>query len=363
MRVLYVDLEREWRGGQSQALLTLRGLRERGLQVELVAARDSPLEVRSMQARITVHDVPRLGLLAWAAAAIGGLLAGNRFDLVHLNEPHALTAAWLAGAHKKLPLLLSRRIGFPLRRGWVSRARYASVERFIANSRNVAQSLIDCGIAPERISVVNEGVEIPPLPSPERKSSARSHWGVKDGEFLFGCVSVFVPEKGQRHLIEALAAVRKSHHEARLLLAGDGECSGELAALTNKLGQSEAVLFPGFVNDVSGVYDALDAFVFPSEFEGLGTALQSAMAAGLPSVSTNRGALAEVVEHERTALVVQPDGKEFASAMLRVMTDASLRKKLGEAGRREVQERFSAARMVDGTIQVYEDVFEKRCKS
>ena len=47
--------------------------------------------------------------------------------------------------------------------------------------------------------------------------------------------------------------------------------------------------------------------------------------------------------------------------MLRVMTDASLRKKLGEAGRREVQERFSAARMVDGTIQVYEDVFEKRC--
>jgi len=73
--------------------------------------------------------------------------------------------------------------------------------------------------------------------------------------------------------------------------------------------------------------------------------------------------LAEVVEHERTALVVQPDGKEFASAMLRVMTDASLRKKLGEAGRREVQERFSAARMVDGTIQVYEDVFEKRCKS
>ena len=359
MRVLYVDLEREWRGGQSQALLTLLGLREREVQVELVAARDSPLATRSLEAGITVHGVPRLGLRAQAAAKIRGLLAHQSFDIAHLNEPHALTAAWLARAHKKLRLLLSRRIGFPLRRGWVTRARYAAVERFVANSKNVAKSLIDCGIAPERISIVNEGVEIPPLPSTERRKSVRNHWGVKQDEFLFGCVSVFVPEKGQRHLIEALATVRKSHPEARLLLAGDGQCRGELEALAKRLGQSRAVIFPGFVNDVAKVYDALDAFAFPSEFEGLGTALQAAMVAALPSISTRRGGLAEVVDREGTTLVVEPNGKEFAGAMLRLMGDADLRKELSEAGRRDVQERFSAARMVDGTIQVYESVIEK----
>ena len=360
MRVLYVDLEREWRGGQSQALLTLLGLRERELRVELVAAQDSPLAIRSREAGIPVHGVARLGLRARAASKIRGLLAHESFDLAHLNEPHALTAAWLAGAHKKLPLLLSRRIGFPLRRGWATRERYAAVERFVVNSKNVAQSLIVCGIAPERISIVNEGVQIPALPSPERRKSARNHWGVQNNEFLFGCVSVFVPEKGQRHLIEALASVRESHPEARLVLAGDGQCRGELEALAKQLEQSEAVIFPGFVNDVASVYDALDVFAFPSEFEGLGTALQAAMAAGLPSISTSRGALAEVVDRDRTALVVEPNGKEFAAAMLRLITDADLRKKLSEAGRHEVQERFSAERMVDGTIQVYEDVLEKR---
>lgn len=360
MRVLYVDLEREWRGGQSQALLTLLGLRERELHVELVAPCHSPLATRSREGGITVHDVARLGLRARGAATIRGLLANHAFDLAHLNEPHALTAAWLAGVHKKLPLLLSRRIGFPLRKGWVTRARYAAVERFVANSKNVAQSLMDCGIARERISIVNEGVEIPQLPSPERRSSARNHWGVKDHEFLFGCVSVLVPEKGQRHLIEALASVREPHPEARLLLAGEGPCRGELQALAKRLGQSEAVIFPGFVNDVARVYDALDAFAFPSEFEGLGTALQAAMAAGLPSISTSRGALAEVVDRDRTALVVEPNGKEFAGAMSRLMTDTDLRKKLSEAGRREVQDRFSSERMVDGTIQVYEDVLDKR---
>src|SRR6266403_5197020 len=240
MRVLYVDLEREWRGGQSQALLTLCGLRERGHEVELLAARDSPLANRAAEAGVTVHQVPRLGLRGWTAVEMRKLTARKRFELVHLNEPHALTAAWLARAHARVPLLLSRRIGFPPQRNAVSQARYRAVERFLANSKDVAQSLVDSGIAAERISIVNEGVEISPLRTLEQRGSARKRWGVRDSEFLFGCVSVFVPEKGQRHLIEALPLVRALHPEARLLLAGDGACRAELEALTRRLGQTEA---------------------------------------------------------------------------------------------------------------------------
>jgi glycosyltransferase involved in cell wall biosynthesis len=360
MRVLYVDLEREWRGGQSQAWLTLRGLRERGHEIKLLAARGSPLATRSAATGITVHQVARLGLRAWAAGALRTLVAKGGFDLVHLNEPHALTAAWLARAHARLPLLLSRRIAFPLRKNWVSQARYGAVEKFIANSENVAQSLIVSGIAAERISIVNEGVEIPPLPTSDQRNSARKHWGVKENEFLFGCASVFVPEKGQRHLIEGLAQVRAAHPEARLLLAGDGASRGKLEALAKRLEETGSILFPGFVEDVGRVYAALDAFVFPSEFEGLGTALQAAMAVALPSISTKRGALAEVVDHERTALVAEPEGKELAAAMLRILEDQELRKRLGAAGRREIEQRFSAARMVENTVRVYEEVLRER---
>ena len=360
MKVLYVDLEREWRGGQSQALLTLRGLRERGHDVELLGAQDAPLARRASEAGIAVHQVPRFGLRGWAARALRVLLAKNQFEIVHLNEPHALSAAWLAGASRRVPLVLSRRIGFPLQKSSISQARYRAVERFLANSKDVAKSLINSGIAAERISIVNEGVEIAPPPTAEQRKSAREHWGISEKEFLFGCVSVLVPEKGQRHLIEALPAVRAIHPEARLILAGDGACRAELEALTKQLGQSEAVFFPGFVNNVAQVYDALDAFVFPSEFEGLGTALQTAMAAGLPSISTNRGALAEVVDPERTALVREPDGKQFAAAMLRVLDDPKLRQSLGAAGRLEIEQRFSAARMVENTIRVYEEVLRKR---
>ena len=362
MRILYADLEREWRGGQSQALLTLQGLVRANHQVELVAAERSPLAQRAEQLGIPVHASPRFGLRAWAAQAMARLsarAAGEPFALAQLNEPHALTAAWLAGLHRRMPLLLSRRIGFPLQENWVSQARFRAVERFVANSDDVAKSLVKSGIARERISVVNEGVSIPELPNSEVRARARKRWGIGDAEFLFGCVSVFVPEKGQRHIIEALSVVRRKYSQARLILAGDGACRGELESLAKRLEQQDAVLFPGFVNDVEEVYAALDAFVFPSEFEGLGTALQTAMAMALPSISTARGALGEVVDDQGTALVVEPNAQEFAQAMLLLMDSPELRGRLGAAARKEVIERFSAERMVANTIQVYEDVLSK----
>ena len=65
------------------------------------------------------------------------------------------------------------------------------------------------------------------------------------------------------------------------------------------------------------------------------------------------------MDGDRTALVVEPNGKEFAVAILRLINDAALRKQLSEAGRREVKERFSAGRMVENTIAVYQDILEK----
>jgi L-malate glycosyltransferase len=362
MRVLFVDLEREWRGGQSQALLFIQGLRDNGHEVKLLAAQNSPLSQRSARKGIPVHQVARFGLRAWAARAMRRLIAEGRFNLVHLNEPHAVTSAWMAGAHAKLPLLFSRRIGFPLQTNWVSRRRYRAIDRFLPNCNEVAHSLLEAGIAPERMTVVHEGVELPPPIKPETRLTARKQWGVKEDEFLFGCASVLVPEKGQRHVIEALPQVREKFPQARLLLAGDGRCRAELGSLANQLKQDDAVIFAGFVENVEQVYAALDAFVFPSEIEGTGTALQAAMAWGLPCISTARGGLNEVVENERTAIVVEPDGKEFGRAMIRLLGDEALRKRLGEAGRCEIEKRFSAEQMVKNTIRVYEDVLTKRRK-
>jgi glycosyltransferase involved in cell wall biosynthesis len=250
----------------------------------------------------------------------------------------------------------SRRIGFPLQRNWVSSARFRALDRFVANSRDVARSLVESGFPADRIAIVNEGVEIPERVSNEQRSAARKRWDVAQGEFLFGCASAFVPEKGQRHVVEALRILREKFPNSRALLAGEGSCLAEVRHLAARLDLQQAVLLPGFVTDMPEFYAALDAFVFPSEFEGLGTALQAAMAYGLPVISTTRGALGEVVEDGRTAIVAEPNASSFAAAMAGLMADSRLQKRLGDAGRIEVIERFSADRMVANTLAIYEEL-------
>ena len=88
---LIVDLETEWRGGQSQALLLLRGLYERGHAAELIAPRGSSLLHRARKEGIYVHSVSRKMMRVSAAAKIRSVLSDGRIDLVHVNESHALT--------------------------------------------------------------------------------------------------------------------------------------------------------------------------------------------------------------------------------------------------------------------------------
>src|SRR6478609_7483619 len=114
VKPLLVDLETAWRGGQNQALLLLKGLRDRGHQPELVAATNSALGQRAAAAGIPVHYVSRGFFRLAAALKIRQLLASSRFDLVHANEAHAVSAAWLAGTHKRAPFVIWRRVGYPI---------------------------------------------------------------------------------------------------------------------------------------------------------------------------------------------------------------------------------------------------------
>ncbi len=250
---LYVDLEQEWRGGQNQALLTLRGLRARGHAAELVAVGECPLARRAQAEGIPVHAVGPRARRFQSALLLRRLLTQRRFDLLHANEPHALTAAWLARAHHRLPLVASRRVAYPLQRNSLALARYRAARRILAISRFVAESVVASGLPTKQVEIVYEGVEVPPLPSVEARRVARRRWGVGGDETLVGCVGYLLPEKGQRFLIRALPAVREHFPNCRLRLAGDGPCRARLGNLVRDLQLESAVHFAGFVEDVAQV--------------------------------------------------------------------------------------------------------------
>ena len=361
MRILFADLDREWRGGQSQSLLTVRGLRAIGHDAQLLSVRDSPLSRRAQDAGVPVHNVGRRARRVAAALLLRKLLSQQNYDVFHANEPHALTAAWLSGRQVNVPVVVSRRVAYPLPQRWLARKRYQTVQRIVAISHFVAKSVLDSGIPAEKLEIVYEGVEVPPSVTEEARLRARQRWGVSATEKLLGCVGYLLPEKGQEFALNALKAVRGKFPEARLLLAGDGACRPKLQSLAREQGLQGAVIFAGFVQDVSQVYAALDAFVFPSLAEPLGTSLLAAMAWGLPVLAVASGGVPEYVKDGVTGLLVtRPDPELLSASMLRLLGDNSLRMKLGQEARHEIESRFTAGRMVVDTIRVYESILANR---
>ena len=357
LNTLHVDLGRQWRGGQSQALNLIRGLQARGHAAELIALRGGPLARRAVAEGVRVTTVGRWATRFEAALALRRLIAERRYDIVHAHEAHALTAAWLAGAHGSLAVVASRRLAYPLQQNHFALARYRRAARILAISRFVAESVVASGVPGEKVAVVYDGVETPPLPAREERLRARARWNIAPQEPLLGCVGYLLAEKGQDFLVRALPAVRGEFPACKLLLAGGGPLRPSLERLAAELGVSDAVRFLGIVEDVTQVYAALDVFVFPSRAEPLGSSLLAAMAYGLPVVAGAGGAVPEVIDHERNGLLVaDPEPPGLGEAMGRLLRDKELATRLGKAARETVVQRFTSDRMVEETLRNYQQL-------
>jgi len=331
------------------------GLKRRGHCAELVAVRDSAIALRAQAAGIRVHPISNSARRIGAARRLRQLLRERHFDLVHANEAHALTAAWLARSHRHVPLVAARRVVFPLSRSPISLARYRAAARILAISEAVRSELLAAGLDAQRIEVVPDGVEIPGPITPEARLHARERWGFRADETVVVCVGALTAEKGHALLIQAFAKLRREITMCRLLVAGEGSLRAQLERQARGLGS--AIIFAGFVRDVDSVYAAGDLFIFPSLEEGAGSSLLRAMTFGLPVLALARGGVAEIIEDGRTGVLMQEASAEaLAQAAARMLRDTALRERLTRAARETVASRYSADRMVDHTARIFEQL-------
>lgn len=357
MRPLIIDLGRDFRGGQDQALLLVRGLAARGHAPELIAVEASLLAERARKAGIPTHGVSRSWRRLGAARVIRRLVRERRADVIHASEPHGLTAVWLARAHRSVPVVVSRRVELPLSTDWLSRARYRAARRVMPVSNFVKESVLASGLPPESIETVFVGVEIPPRIAPAAREAARTRFGIAPDRICLANVAAFVPEKGHEVLLRAAAALRAQFPQIIVLLAGEGAGKAKLQEFAGQLGVGEAVKFAGFVPDVESVYAATDIFVFPSHQEPLAVAMLSAMAYALPVVAFARGGNPEAIENGMNGLLADDlSADALAATIARALSNPAEARCLGEAARETVISHFSADRMVEETLRVYEKV-------
>lgn len=166
--------------------------------------------------------------------------------------------------------------------------------------------------------------------------------------------------KGQDVLIEALPAIRRAVPSAHVRLVGaDGGASAAVAQRSRELGVESAVSFEGAVarEELPAVYASAAVCVVPSRFEAFGYTCVEAMACGRPVVASRVGGLAEIVEHEREGLLVAPeDPAALAAAVIRLLGDPALGRRLGAAARSGVLERFGAPAVAVRSAAAYAEI-------
>jgi glycosyltransferase involved in cell wall biosynthesis len=361
VRALIVDLGREYRGGQHQALLLLQGLLARGHDPELIATQDSLLARRARDAGISVHAVHTGRRRLDAALQLRRLVRSQRVDVVQANEPHALTATWLARAHRSVPVIASRRIALPLPPSSFSLARYRAATRIVAVSHFVEKSVIDSGLPSNCVEVIYDGVEIPHEISRADRDRTRARekadLTIPPESLCVGNVAAFVPEKGHAILLRAFVNLKARFPGCTLLLCGEGPERAHLKELARRLDILDAVKFAGPVSEIQKVFAAMNVFAFPSHDEPLGSALLAAMAQGLPVVAIGRGGIPEVVENGKNGLLIDSlDPDTLAAATTDLLANPEEAHRLGKAARETVLARFSSDRMVEATLQLYENV-------
>lgn len=354
---LHVDTARTWRGGQSQVLMTVLGLRELGHRAALVAHPAGALLERASEGLELIPLAPRSEMDFSAAWRLSRVIRQLRPDIVHAHDSHAVamaaSALSMAAPTPCPPLVMSRRVDFHMRKNALSRWKYNQVARYICASDAIRRILVADGIPEDRTRVVHDGVELVRLDAAPETSVHEAFW-LPHGAPVVVNVAALVPHKGQRHLVEAAAMVVRQLPDARFVIFGEGELRESLEKQIKGHQLEKHVLLAGFRADVLSLCKSADLFVMSSITEGLGSAALDAMACRKAVVSTTAGGLPEAVIDGVTGVLVPPrDDEALADAVVRLLGDDALRTRYGEAGRQRVEEHFSAERMVAGVVQVY----------
>jgi len=284
MRILHIDSGREMRGGQWQVLRLMEGLCAAGVESRLAARAGGTLCAKARECGLPVAPLQFAAVRAPA-------------DLVHAHDARA--HAW-AVALARAPVVVSRRVAFPIGGGVLSRWKYRRATHYIAVSQYVRRLMVERGIPEEKISVVYDGVPLLPAVTGGARVLAPPPTRDKPAEFY------------QQAGIEVF-----------------------------------------FAENLEADLKTASLFVYLSMSEGLGSAVLLAMSAGVPVIASNTGGIPEIIRHEENGLLVDDRPESVAAAVRRLRGDPALARRLADAGRRTVIERFSVDTMLRDTLAVY----------
>lgn len=370
--VLQVVTRRQLRGAEVFAARLSERLVEAGLEVCLAGLYppgEPPLEADGV-ALVDLHPRPTRGVDPRLVVRLAREIHRLNPDIVQANGSDTLKYSVLArlicGRRPRLVYrnisVLSHWLPTPAHRAWMLHL-LRSVDRVVAVSEHSRRDLVEnLGLDPRGVTVIPRAVEIRSRPDRAEARQRLAEIGGCDPDApLLLHVGSFTPEKNHLGLLRALAVVHRGRPKAQLVCLGDGPLRPAVRDWAGELGLGSRVFLPGPRRDAAGLLAGADLLVLFSFVEGMPGVVLEAGAHGVPVVATDVGGTREVLEDGRTGLLVPAgDVEACASALLRLLDEPQLGRRLGARLRREVEERYALETVTHRYLDLYRSLLAGR---
>ncbi|MBI4611290.1 MAG: glycosyltransferase family 4 protein [Candidatus Rokubacteria bacterium] len=373
-KILYVIDNLEFGGGERGFAQLAEALRDR-YEIRFACAPGGLLGRRLQSMAVPIRPLDfRRQLSLMRILRLSAIMRHEQVDLVHSMGARADFAARIAARLAGRPLVVSTVAMFVdgYEVSALKRALYRRVIRlterltdgFIAVSDAVRKTLVEGHRIPEaKVRRIYSGVELEAF-SPEGQNGfgLRRELALEPGAPVVGTIGRLVYQKAQHVFLQAASLAQRSIPNVQVLIVGDGPFRRSLEGLSRELGL-HACRFAGFREDVPHLLSLMDVFALPSILEGLPRVLLEALAMARPVVATRIDGVAEVVQHGGAGLLVRPrDPVALADAIVSLVKDPELARRLGGAGRKLIEDRFTVERMVDEVEAFYTTLLEKEAR-
>jgi glycosyltransferase involved in cell wall biosynthesis len=356
IRVLQVITPSRLAGAEIYVGALSQALAARGAEVVVLCKKIPQVVERMRQAGLDVRAGGiggKLNLLS--VFRLFHMLRKERIELVNSHLSTASLMAGLAGRLSGVPTVATVH-------SLNSAACFRLAGHLIAVSQAVKKHLVGQGIPPERITVIYPGVDLGLFSRSGNGSVVRQELGIPPQAVVVGMVGHLSRKKGHHVLLSAAERIVAARPDCRFLIVGGGPLMDVLEQAAGNAGLGAHVIFTGFRADVRDMIEAMDIVVQPSVAgEGLPASLLQAMALCKPVVASDLSGIPEIVEQDKTGLLVTPgDAGELAEAVLKLARDGTLRAEMGSAARERAETLFDFRVSVDRTLALYEEMVERR---
>jgi L-malate glycosyltransferase len=323
-----------------------------------------------------VHNLYGAGSV-WQRLRFARELTTRRVAIVHSYNFHSNVFAIPAARLARTPVVLAsiRDTGSHLSpaKRWVHRQVCRLADRVLVNADAIRRQLLSEGYADSKIRVIHNGIDLDRFADLDQRGgpSLRGELGLPDGCPLIVLLARLDPVKRVEDFVDAAALVAAQDAKARFLVIGDDIVAGnrpgsresdyrrQLTNQVDRLGLTGRLIFTGTRLDVTRFLSEVAVSVLPSSSEGLSNTILESMAAGIPVVATAVGGTPELVDDGVTGFLVPPrEPAALAGAILRLLEQPDLARRLGRAGRDKVHRKFGLHRMVAETERLYGQLLE-----